>query len=86
MLTLEGPEWRDRRTKLSPIFTSGKMKMMFETVDTIGDKLVDVVTKMLESSDSLEMREVAGKFTGDVIGNVAFGLDCKCEKNKNFST
>lgn len=86
MLTLEGQEWRDRRTKLTPIFTSGKMKMMFETVDKIGDKLVDVVTEMLESSDSLEMREIAGKFTGDVIGNVAFGLDCKCGKIKNFLT
>lgn len=67
--------------KLSPIFTSGKMKMMFEIVDSIGDKFVDVLNMKLKASSVLEMRELAGRLTADVIGNVAFGLDCNC---KNF--
>ena len=79
MLALEGQEWRDRRVKLSPIFTSGKMKMMFETVDTIGDKLISVMNKGLETSNMLEMKDLAAQYTNDVIGNVAFGLDCGCE-------
>lgn len=65
--------------KLTPIFTSGKMKMMFDTVDSIGDKLVEVVSKDYKQSNMLDMRALAGKYTADVIGNVAFGLDCKCE-------
>lgn len=65
--------------KLSPIFTSGKMKMMFETVDIIGDKLVDVLRQRLATTDTLETREIAGNYTADVIGNVAFGIECKCE-------
>ena len=80
LLTLEGPEWRERRVKLSPIFTSGKMKMMFDIVDTLGDKLVDVVTVEHKTTSDLEMRDWAGRFTADVIGNVAFGLECKCKK------
>lgn len=82
MLSLEGQEWRDRRVKLSPIFTSGKMKMMFDTVDLISDKFVEVVSKMLTTTTILEMREVAARYTSDVIGNVAFGLDCNCKHFK----
>lgn len=65
--------------KLSPIFTSGKMKMMFDVVDRIGENFINVVNKKLEASSDVEMRELAAKYTCDVIGNVAFGLDCKCK-------
>lgn len=65
--------------KLTPIFTSGKMKMMFDTVDSIGDKFVEVVSKDYKQSNTLDMRILTAKYTADVIGNVAFGLDCKCE-------
>lgn len=52
--------------------------MMFNTVDVIGDRLVGVIQKDLEKSSTLEMRVLSAKFTSDVIGNVAFGLECKC--------
>lgn len=76
---MEGQEWRERRLQLTPIFTSGKMKMMFETGDMISDRLVEVVSNRLSESNTLEMRELAAKYTADNIGNVAFGLECKCE-------
>lgn len=81
MLTLEGQEWRERRVKLTPIFTSGKMKMMFETVNMISDQLVHVINDDLRQSKTLELKELAARYTADVIGNIAFGLDCKCEIN-----
>lgn len=55
------------------------MKMMYETVSTIGDRLVDVIEMKLAKTNKLEMREMSGKYTADVIGNVAFGLECKCK-------
>lgn len=78
ILALEGAEWRERRVKLSPSFTSGKMKMMFDIVNTIGDKFVSVIDKDLKISSDLEMKELLAKFTTDVIGNVAFGIECNC--------
>lgn len=78
-MTLEGAEWRERRVKLSPIFTSGKMKMMFDIVDTIADRFLNVMDQQLKSSKSIEMRSLSAKYTSDVIGNVAFGLECRCE-------
>lgn len=62
-LTLEGQEWRERRTKLSPVFTSGKMRIMFEIVDSIGDKFVKAIDKELKISDNLEMQKLFAKFT-----------------------
>jgi cytochrome P450 family 6 len=81
LLSLDGQEWRDRRTKMSPIFTSGKMKMMFETVDRISDKLAEVLGTNLETSSVHEMKRWSQKFTADNIGNVAFGLECNCKLN-----
>lgn len=78
-LTLEGQEWRERRTKLSPVFTSGKMKMMFDIVNSIGDKFVGATDKAISQTSIVEVREMLAKFTTDVISNVAFGLDSKCK-------
>lgn len=64
---------------MSPIFTSGKMKMMFEIVDRISDKLADVLDQRIEFSNELEMKRWSQKFTADNIGNVAFGLECNCK-------
>jgi cytochrome P450 family 6 len=84
-LTLDGQEWKDRRVKLSPIFTSGKIKMMFGIIDAISDRLVKVVNQAVEQTNSLEMRQWCQRYTSDSIGNVAFGLDSNCEfKKKKF--
>lgn len=81
MLTLSGAEWRERRTKLTPMFTSGKMKMMFDIIDSISDRLVKVIGSAVEKSDSQDLRMWAQRFTADSIGNTAFGLECDCEWN-----
>lgn len=56
------------------------MKMMFDTVENICDKFIEVIDKQLMSSKAIEMKSMAARYTSDVIGNVAFGLDCKCMK------
>jgi cytochrome P450 family 6 len=42
---LKGQLWRHLRTKLTPVFTSRKMKMMFYLVDTCGKELADCLEK-----------------------------------------
>lgn len=55
------------------------MKMMFDILDNICDKLINVTNREIKQSETLEVRDLARKFTSDVIGNVAFGLDFNCK-------
>jgi cytochrome P450 family 6 len=41
----KGQRWRYLKTNLTPVFTSGKMKMMFCLVDTCGKELADCLHK-----------------------------------------
>jgi hypothetical protein len=45
LAVLKGKCWRHWRTNLTPLFTSGKMKMMFHLVDTCGTELADCLEK-----------------------------------------
>jgi len=78
-LTLSGQEWKDRRVKLTPIFTSGKIKMMFDIVDIISNKLIRTLENETSKANDLEMRNWLQKFTIDNIGNVAFGIEPNCK-------
>jgi hypothetical protein len=45
LLLLKGRLWRQVRTSLTPVFTSGKVKMMFYLVDISGKELADSLGK-----------------------------------------
>lgn len=78
---LSGQKWKDLRAKLSPTFTSGKIKMMFGNVTTICDKMIDFLAPSADCSDNVEIKDVLSSFTTEVISNVAFGLDVDCLGN-----
>ncbi|XP_063926337.1 probable cytochrome P450 6a14 [Zophobas morio] len=71
LMNLKGTQWRYMRTKLSPGFTSGKTKMMFDIIKQCQDCLV----KKVENLGCVEVEELCKNFTTDVIGSCAFGLD-----------
>jgi len=80
---LSGKEWRERRYKLTPTFTSQKMKNMFGIIDLIGTKLVSVVESAIAVNAEIELHEFLVLFTTDIISDVAFGLDSNCLENPN---
>ena len=45
LFAMKGKLWRHWRTNLTPVFTSGKIKMMFCLVDTCGKELADCLDK-----------------------------------------
>lgn len=51
------------RAKLSPTFTSGKMKMMFSTILNVCDGMIDYLKPTAEESGSIEIKEVLASFT-----------------------
>lgn len=73
--------WRQTRKKLTPTFTSGKMKMMFETMLEKTTGLSEVVKESVESGEPAHIKVVLGRFTTDVIGSVGFGIEIDALKN-----
>ncbi|CAO2630614.1 Cytochrome P450 3A11 [Lemmus lemmus] len=68
-------EWKRLRALLSPTFTSGKLKEMFPIVDQYGDILVKYLRREAEKDKPLNMKEVFGAYSMDVITSAAFGVN-----------
>ncbi|KNC33651.1 Cytochrome P450 6a9 [Lucilia cuprina] len=76
LFLLDGAEWKNMRSKLSPTFSSGKMKGMYELVLKQAEELVEVFNDSLNESSIMEIKDIMARFTTDVIGSCAFGLKC----------
>ncbi|XP_030376424.1 cytochrome P450 6a2-like [Scaptodrosophila lebanonensis] len=90
LFNLDGPGWKEMRTKLTPTFTSLKMHQMLPTVVEIGERFVAVIQRDVDASlaisapeTPIEMKDLLARFTTDVIGSCAFGLDCNSLANPN---
>ncbi|NP_001352670.1 cytochrome P450 6a13-like precursor [Lucilia cuprina] len=77
LLFLDGEKWRVLRHKLSPVFTTGKMRFMFPTVVKVGEKLPSACKKFIEEFEGIvEAKDLCARYTTDVIGTCAFGIEC----------
>ncbi|XP_043475349.1 cytochrome P450 6k1-like [Leptopilina heterotoma] len=85
LFIVKNPEWKILRTKISPVFTSGKLRQMFELMTSVGNNL-DTYMKSLNlhgSGKAIEIREICAKFTTDLIGTTAYGLEVNSLNNPN---
>ncbi|XP_075210857.1 putative cytochrome P450 6a17 [Lycorma delicatula] len=75
LFNLCGEKWRKLRIKLTPTFTSGKMKTMFYLIKTCSKQLERNLNDYAEREDVIELKYFTARFTIDTIGSCAFGLD-----------
>lgn len=84
LFNLDGKRWKEMRQKLSPTFTSGKMKFMFPTVIKVSEELLKVMLEEVSAKSGgniIEIKELMARYTIDVIGNCAFGIECNTLRN-----
>ncbi|KAH8275378.1 hypothetical protein KR026_006051, partial [Drosophila bipectinata] len=83
LFSIEGQKWRHLRHKLTPTFTSGKMKHMFPIVVKVGEEMDAVFAEKVAEGQGqvLEVVDLVARYTADVIGNCAFGLNCNSLHN-----
>ncbi|CAD7079506.1 unnamed protein product [Hermetia illucens] len=84
MFNLDGERWKTVRTKLSPTFTSGKMKFMFSTVVEVAERFNHTLAGLIKIKSEIELVDLLERFTTDVIGSCAFGIECNSLKDPNF--
>lgn len=75
---LRGAKWKTLREKLTPTFSSGKLKQMFFTILEVGHRLEQHLIPLAEMKADLEIRDILGRFMTDVIASCAFGLEVDC--------
>lgn len=83
LFALPGDKWKNLRVKLTPTFTSGKMKAIFTTLLDCKNPLQNYIRKVADTNESVVIREVAALFTTNAIASVAFGLDIDCFADPN---
>ncbi|TRY80497.1 hypothetical protein TCAL_13167 [Tigriopus californicus] len=75
LLTLKGELWKDVRSVFSPVFTSGKMKLMMHFMKAISLNLQEEMRQCAEHFNPIDLKGVFGKYSMDTIATCGFGVD-----------
>lgn len=75
LFSLPGEKWKNLRAKLTPTFTSGKLKQMFKTLTDVGVVLDGYIDNVASQKEPIEIRDLFARYTTDIIASVAFGID-----------
>lgn len=82
LFSLKGPLWKSLRAKLSPFFSSGKLKSMYHMIDKVSNDLNQhVQTRLKNEKVELELKELASLYSTDVIATCAFGVEANSLQN-----
>uniref|UniRef100_A0A336M7T9 CSON011744 protein n=1 Tax=Culicoides sonorensis TaxID=179676 RepID=A0A336M7T9_CULSO len=73
LFSLSGDRWRHMRMKLTPTFTSGKIKGMFGTMMDCGLRLKKYVLECEKTGEEIEIKDLMARYTTDIVASVAFG-------------
>uniref|UniRef100_A0A668RVG4 unspecific monooxygenase n=1 Tax=Oreochromis aureus TaxID=47969 RepID=A0A668RVG4_OREAU len=71
----EDDQWRRIRSVLSPSFTSGRLKEMFDIMKQHSAVLISSMKKKADKDEPLEMKEFFGPYSMDVVTSTAFSVD-----------
>ncbi|XP_050527991.1 uncharacterized protein LOC126898087 [Daktulosphaira vitifoliae] len=71
---MKDEQWKIMRHKLSPAFTSRMLKNMYDQIKECSAELLVRIDRHLEKCSIIEVRNMMGDYSTDVIGTCAFGL------------
>ncbi|XP_030585420.1 cytochrome P450 3A40-like [Archocentrus centrarchus] len=71
----EDDQWRRIRSVLSPSFTSGRLKEMFDIMKQHSAILISTMKKKADKDEPLELKEFFGPYSMDVVTSTAFSVD-----------
>lgn len=75
IFNMEGNAWKTLRTKVTPTFTSSKMKYMFDTMLNCSEEMENHLEEQVKMGNYVDFRETLAKYGTDVIGSCAFGIE-----------
>ncbi|KAM4040323.1 cytochrome P450 3A9-like [Anomaloglossus baeobatrachus] len=79
----EDEQWKRIRTVLSPTFTSGKLKEMFQIMNHYSTTLVRNIQVYVDKDESCAMKDVLGAYSMDVVTSSSFSVNIDSLNNPN---
>ncbi|XP_054166701.1 cytochrome P450 3A14-like [Oppia nitens] len=78
-----GDDWKRFRTITSPTFTSGKMRKMYPMIRECLNDYLNVLDEKAVNKSQINLKELNGNFTMDVIATCAFATKTNAHKESN---
>ncbi|XP_033908411.1 cytochrome P450 3A27-like [Acipenser ruthenus] len=72
---VEDEAWKRIRSVLSPSFTSGRLKEIFPIVKQYADTLLRNVQKKADAKETVQMKEMFGAYSMDVVTSTSFSVN-----------
>ncbi|XP_078096282.1 cytochrome P450 3A24-like [Mustelus asterias] len=83
ILIVEDDHWKRIRSVLSPAFTSGRLKEICPIIKRYAENLVKNTEKRAKLNESVDMKDIFGAYSMDVIISTAFSVDVDSINNPN---
>ncbi|XP_038676365.1 cytochrome P450 3A21-like [Scyliorhinus canicula] len=83
IVSVEDDHWKRIRSVLSPTFTSGRLKEMCPIIQHYAKSLVKNAEKKAKLNVSVNMKDIFGTYSMDVITSTAFSVDVDSINNPN---
>uniref|UniRef100_A0A1B6GTY8 Cytochrome P450 n=1 Tax=Cuerna arida TaxID=1464854 RepID=A0A1B6GTY8_9HEMI len=83
IFALAGQEWKMTRAKMSPTFSSGKMKGMFSIIVECAKVMIKVAEQLSSNNKSVDCQTLFSRYGLAVISNTSFGLDSDALTNED---
>ncbi|KAF7285755.1 hypothetical protein GWI33_010123 [Rhynchophorus ferrugineus] len=81
MFFKKGPMWKVI-SRMSPVFSSGKLKAMTALITKEAENMSDYIEKFV-NVPNIDSVEICAKFSTNVIALCAFGVEAKCFENED---
>lgn len=83
---LKGEEWKEKRAELVPSLTPAKLKTYYPVIKSVCSKLTNFVKdNENEFNDCVDATDLLIKYTGEVICDIAWGLEAGAFTSKDDS-
>ncbi|KAF5281197.1 hypothetical protein FQA39_LY17837 [Lamprigera yunnana] len=80
---IHGDKWKRNRSLLSPSFTSKQVKPLFPLMEVVCQDLIKYLDETDPGKNGIDAKELAQRFTMDVVANCAMGLKADSFKYRN---
>jgi cytochrome P450 family 6 len=79
----DGDLWKLLRQRMTPAFTSGKLKAMFPLIVERAEKLQNLAAERAKDNKEVDIKELMARYTTDFIGACGFGIHMDALDDEN---